>query len=73
MAEIKIEGHASLGINLIQCVCGHCGNSDTKGALIELNFKEQRLIYVCSKCKKDNSMVFGKEMPKPYPQIGIGQ
>lgn len=73
MAEIEIKGSANLGINLITCVCGHCGHNDTKDAIIELNFREGRLIYVCSKCKKDNSMAFGKEMPKPYPRIGIGR
>lgn len=70
--KIKIEGTASLGINSIVCVCGHCGNNDRENALIEFNFQEQRVIYVCSKCKKENELPFGKDRPAPYPRIGVG-
>jgi len=73
MAKIKIEGIADLGINSIVCVCGHCGNSDLENARIEFNFQEQRVIYLCSKCKKENDMPFGKDKPPSYPRIGIGR
>ena len=71
--KIKIEGLADIGINFFQCVCGYCGNTDSEGALMEFNFKEQRVIYLCGKCKKENSMVFGKDKPPPYPRLGIGR
>lgn len=71
--KIKIEGLADIEINRFRCVCGYCSNTDSEGALMEFNFKEQRVIYLCGKCKKENSMVFGKEMPPPYPRLGIGR
>ena len=73
MTQIRIEGTADLGINLLKCVCGHCGNNDTKNASIEFNFQEQRVIYLCSQCKKENYMPFGKDRPAPYPRIGVGR
>lgn len=69
--KIKIEGNADLELNEFRCVCGHCGNNDKKKAIIELNFMEQRLIYVCSECKKENSLPFGKDRPPPYPKMGV--
>jgi len=71
-AKIKIEGLADLDLTTIRCVCGHCGNSDTGKALIEFNFQEQRVIYVCGKCKGNNIMEFGKEKPPPYPKTRVG-
>lgn len=62
-----------LPINKMVCVCGHCGNHDNQDALIELNFREQRVIYLCSDCKQENSMSFGKEKPAPYPRTSIGR
>jgi len=71
--KIKIEGSAEIGTNQFYCVCGHCGNTDRENALMEFNFQEQRVIYVCGKCKKENSMNFGKEKPRPYPSLGISR
>ena len=70
--KIRIEGSADIEINRFQCVCGYCANTDSGGALMEFNFKEQRVIYLCGKCKKENSMVFGREKPPPYPRLGVG-
>ncbi len=72
MTKIKIEGSADLDLTIIRCVCGHCGNSDAGKARIEFNFQEQRVIYVCGKCKKENSMQFGKEKPPSYPRTMVG-
>ncbi len=66
--KVKFEGVADLEINAISCVCGYCGNTDKKDALIEFNFPEQRVVYVCGKCKKNNYMQFGKDQPPPYPR-----
>jgi len=73
MATIKIEGNADIGMNLLVCVCGHCGNNDRERALIEFNFQEQKVIYVCSKCKQENNMPFGKEKSQPYPRVGVSR
>ena len=70
--KIKIEGNVNISANTIRCVCGHCGNNDNENAVIEFNFQEQRVIYLCSKCKKENGMPFGKERAIPYPRMGIG-
>lgn len=72
MTKITIEGRADLDLTTIRCVCGHCGSSDMGKALIEFNFQEQKVIYVCKKCKKENNMQFGKMMPPPYPRTRTG-
>lgn len=73
IAKITVEGLADIKTNTFQCVCGYCGHTDKDGSLIEFNFKEQRVIHICGKCKKENSMVFGKEKSSPYPRLGIGR
>lgn len=70
--KIKLEGLADLDLTVIRCVCGHCGTTSLSKALIEFNFQEQRVIYVCGKCKKENSVQFGKENPPPYPRSRVG-
>ncbi len=74
IAKIKSsEGYADIEINNLICHCGFCDNFDEHDARIELNFKEQQLMYTCSKCHKLNVVVFGKEKPPPYPSISIGR
>lgn len=68
-----ISGSTNLEINTVRCVCGHCGNNDNKNAIIEFNFQEQKIIYLCSQCKKENSIQFGKEKSTPYPRIGVSR
>ncbi len=72
-AKTELEGTIDIGINNLVVVCAHCGNSDKSNARIELNFKEQRLVYQCSKCKKENSVEFGKEKAQPLPRTRLGQ
>lgn len=66
--NIKIEGVSEIGLNQIICVCGKCGNHDNENGTLEFNFREQKVMYTCSKCKKMNEMQFGKELPQPYPR-----
>jgi hypothetical protein len=60
------------GMNKIVCVCGHCGWHDNNNVVMEFNFREQSVIYLCSNCKKENRLVFGKDKPAPYPRARIG-
>ena len=62
-----------LGQNKIVCVCGYCGWHDNQNVVMEFNFREQSVIYLCSQCKKENRMVFGKDRPPPYPKARIGR
>lgn len=73
LARVQIEGEAEIGINQIICVCGYCNNHDNVSALIELNFREQKLIYQCSACKKKNEMAFGKAPLEPMPKSSFGR
>ncbi len=73
MARISFEGEAEVGVNQIICVCGHCNNHDNTSAIIELNFREQKLIYQCSACKKKNEMAFGQAPIPPLPRISFGR
>ena len=71
MPKIQLEGNLS-GLNTVICVCGYCANSDNENARIELNFLEQKIIYSCSQCKKENSIIFGKQ-PPPYPRTKVSK
>lgn len=73
MAEfpIKMEGSITLPLNRIVCVCEFCNNHDNENAIIELNFREGKLMYLCSACRKENSVIFGKDQPAPYPRSSM--
>lgn len=69
--KLEFEGHAKLAINTLHCVCGFCGNHDTENAVVELNFREKKIYYLCSKCKKNNELVFGNPAPPPLPRTRL--
>lgn len=73
IARISFEGDAEVNVNQIICVCGHCNNHDNTSAIIELNFREQKLIYQCSECGKKNEMAFGQEPLSPLPRSSFGR
>jgi Zn finger protein HypA/HybF involved in hydrogenase expression len=54
-------------------VCGHCRHHHYGSAAIEFNFYDKKIFYLCPQCKKMNAIQFGKDMPPPYPKIGIGR
>jgi len=67
-AKVQIEGVAQLSMSEIVCVCGKCGHHDRENATIEFNFRDLKVFYTCSECKKINEMQFGKKLPQPYPR-----
>ena len=74
MAAVKIQfdGLCDLSLADLSCICGHCNNRDTAGASIEFNFREQKVLYMCGKCKKMNEMKFGREpFAPPLPRTSI--
>lgn len=55
----------------IMLVCAHCGHHDIEGdELLEIDFKQQQMMYVCRNCDKENIMKM-KTNPSRYPRIGI--
>ena len=74
VGEIKIEGKAEVWLPEIICICGHCNNHDREYATIEFNFRDQKVIYLCKKCKKMNVILFGKDRAAaPYPRSRMGR
>lgn len=71
-ADVKIEGVAQLSLCEIVCVCSKCDNTDKSKATIEFNFKEQKIFYICSKCRKQNVIQFGSNVP-PLPRTQVGR
>lgn len=72
--EFQLNGLCDLGIAELSCICAHCNNRDTTGASIEFNFREQKVLYLCGKCKKMNEMLFGREQfAPPLPRTRIGR
>ena len=50
----------------ITVVCSHCRNHD-KDPNIEINFRDNKIYYICSKCKKESSVKLKAELP-PLPK-----
>jgi hypothetical protein len=71
--EVAVDGLCDLGIAELSCVCAKCNNRDTAGASIEFNFRNQTVLYMCSKCKTMNEMRFGREpFAPPLPKSKMG-
>jgi hypothetical protein len=65
-----MEGLAEISSNTFICICGHCGKHDAENATIEFNFREQKVYYLCSQCKKMNELFFGKQnIPMPKTRL----
>ncbi len=73
MGKIKIEGTAEVWLPEIICICGYCNNHDKEYTTMEFNFREQKIIYLCKKCKKMNEIQFGKERIAPLPRVRMGR
>lgn len=76
MAKINIEGNATIGINVIYCVC-KCGHHENENAIVEFNFRDEKVYFRCPKCKKNNEMAFGSNLSPnmgnvPMPRTRIG-
>jgi hypothetical protein len=57
----------------IMLICGKCGQHDLNGkVLLEIDFKNQRMGYVCRECTHENIILL-KAIPPSFPQIGIGR
>jgi len=55
----------------IMLICVHCGHHDIDGdELLEIDFKQQQIMYVCRNCNKENIMKM-KTSPSSYPMIGV--
>lgn len=60
-------------IRPIMVVCGHCQYHDVQdNSLLEINFYEGYICYVCRKCNKENFIKMNA-VPHSYPSIGIGR
>lgn len=51
----------------ITVVCEYCREND-KDPVLELNYKEKKLYYLCPKCKKENVIKLQPDI-QPLPRI----
>ncbi len=75
IVQTKFEGVSDLSINIIKCICGFCNHHDSQNAIIEFDFKEQKVFYKCGNpnCGKMNEMLFGKEQMPSLPRVRFGK
>lgn len=74
LVNIKIEGKAHLETNEFIFVCAFCGNHDKEKSTIEFNFREQKIFYLCTKCKKMNELNLNpKSNQTPFPKSRLGR
>lgn len=72
--KIEISGEANIGINTVLTVCKYCNNHDHAHSMIELNARENKIMFLCSQCKAMNELRLGpapheKTAPLPRTQI----
>lgn len=72
LAKINFEGTADISMSKFLCVCAFCNNHDHENATIEFNFREQKILYLCGKCKKMNEICFSAKKTTPLPKISVG-
>jgi transposase-like protein len=52
----------------IMTVCKFCGKHDSEESTIEINFRDQKIYFVCPKCEKTNTIELKASLP-PLPRI----
>ena len=52
-------------------VCGHCFEHSSEGFVLEWNFKDKTVYFVCPKCRKMNEMGFRPKTAQPYPSARL--
>jgi len=52
----------------ILCVCAKCGKHENN-SIIEINFREQKIYWLCPKCKKMNEIVISEKKHTPLPRV----
>lgn len=52
----------------LYCVCAFCGKHSDDNTMVELNFRDKTIYYVCPHCKKDNISKIEFQAP-PLPRI----
>ena len=74
VGKIKIEGTAQFSAPAISCICEKCGEPSDENSTIVFDFKQQKILYLCSnnKCKKMNEISLRIETT-PYPKVRIGR
>ena len=74
VGKIKIEGTAQFSAPSISCICEKCGEPSDENSTIVFDFKQKKIIYLCStpKCKKMNEISMNAE-PIPYPRARFGR
>lgn len=49
-------------------VCKHCREHFSEEATVEFNFAEQKIYFLCPKCKKMNEIDLNPKTYLPYPK-----
>lgn len=64
--NIDLGKHINPDSNIV-AVCGFCRHHG-HSPMIEFNFGDSKVYWLCSACKKMNSMDFSKPLPPAYPR-----
>ena len=54
-------------------VCEHCLTSNRENPVIEFNFKDACIYYVCAHCKKNSKMTIKSLEPQPLPRARLAK
>ena len=55
----------------IMCICSFCRERSTDDMVLELNFADQAIYYVCNNCKKTNTIDIKIAKAAPYPRTRL--
>jgi len=57
----------------IMVVCGHCFAHNSDNAMIEYNFRDKKVYYICPSCKKTNTMGHDPGQKPPLPKAKLSR
>jgi len=72
--KIEITGDAVMNLNSFFTVCKFCSNHDRENISLEINARENKIMFMCSKCRKMNEIKFGPaphELAPPLPKTRV--
>jgi len=74
IGKINIEGTAQFSAPSLKCICSKCGKESDENSTLLIEFKQCKIIYLCSnkKCKNMNEISLNVA-PDPYPKMRVGR
>jgi hypothetical protein len=68
---IEIKGSSVLSAVSAVVICSYCNSHEKENISLEINFRDQKIYYLCKQCKKMNLLDFANNKTQPLPRTRI--